>query len=128
MGCAATNGQKALVFSMIICDTSQGSTRELSVYTRIPLHPASSLHLATSMTWRRYDCLSTWLDCGQVENTSRSVSGARSWKSLFITFSIIGEGLIWGIALRGDAFREYWPYMTTSAPHKFRDGTAIRFP
>ena len=53
-GWTATSGQIALVLSRMICETIHGSTSELSVYTRIPAHPARSLHRATSATRSRY--------------------------------------------------------------------------
>src|SRR6266542_1658766 len=66
----AINGLKRSVLWIMTCPTSQGSAIELSVYTSIPLQPASSLHRATSATFRRYKLLSTSFDCEQVEKTS----------------------------------------------------------
>src|SRR5207245_10212520 len=63
---------------MMICETSQGSTSELSVYTRMPSHPYSSLHRATSTTVPMYTFRSTRFEAGQVENTATDVRDASS--------------------------------------------------
>src|SRR5215813_3287824 len=74
----AINGLKCSVLWIMTCPTSQGSAIELSVYTSIPLQPASSLHRATSATFCRYKLLSTSFDCEQVEKTSMEFPPDRS--------------------------------------------------
>src|SRR6266576_247541 len=46
-GCTATKGRSLVVCCSMICEVSQESTRELSVYTRLPVQPYCSLHRAT---------------------------------------------------------------------------------
>src|SRR4029077_12954045 len=54
----------------MIWETSQASTSELSVYTKIAVHPASSLQRDTSMICWTYVSRGRSLDCGVVEKIS----------------------------------------------------------
>src|SRR3989454_5458282 len=74
-GWTATSGESALVCWMMSCATSQASSWLLSVYTRMPVHPALSLQRATSMTRRRYPPSGAPSNAGQVENSATGVSG-----------------------------------------------------
>src|SRR5215469_16478670 len=75
MGWTATRGQRASVARKIRSDTSQGSSMELSEYTRMPLHPICSLQQATFSTLRRYSVPETAVsERGQVEKISTSLS------------------------------------------------------
>src|SRR5919197_1632199 len=68
-GCTATRGQSRWVCVMMSWAMSHGSTSPLSVYTRIPSHPAASLQRAMSSTSRRYTSGEAVYDGGQVANT-----------------------------------------------------------
>src|SRR5579883_577652 len=90
-GWTATRGQRRAVFAMMIWATSQGSTRRLSVYTRVPAQPCSSAQRATSTTCRRYAPRSWSLDCGQVANTA--MDGKAGW-------AMMGTETLQGSSLR----------------------------
>src|SRR2546429_7865442 len=84
MGWTATKGHREVVFWMMLCDTSQGSSSRLSEYTRIPLQPACSLQRATSATRWMQVSGSPSLDCTQAENTSRLTAVRRSTPLLML--------------------------------------------
>src|SRR5919108_1450680 len=76
-GCTATRGQSRWVCVMMSWAMSHGSTSPLSVYTRIPSHPAASLQRAMSSTSRRYTSGEAVYDGGQVANTFKPDSMSR---------------------------------------------------
>src|SRR5919108_1108716 len=73
-GWTATSGHNAFVLWMITCESSHGSIRLLSEYTRMPVQPYSSLQRAMSATRDRYCCCATPVEGGHVEKTSTVVS------------------------------------------------------
>src|ERR1051325_1558640 len=76
-GWTATSGQSRCVWVMTSCAMSHGSTSPLSVYTRIPSHPAASLQRAMSSTSRRDTRGEAVYDGGQVANTFNPDSMSR---------------------------------------------------
>src|SRR5712691_9112002 len=72
----ATSGHRRLVDSTMICETSHGSSWPLSVKTRTPSYPASSLARPNSCSSRMHVLGCAWAERGQVEKIFKSWSRA----------------------------------------------------
>src|SRR5882762_6712633 len=72
----ATSGHRRSVDSMMICETSQGSSWLLSVNTRAPSCPASSLARANSCSSRTHLSGPAWAETGHEEKIFKPRSEA----------------------------------------------------